>query len=343
MKVNTLNFWRVVFTFVIVLYHVTFKGNGLYIAVEFFFIVSGFLLCREYHKNTVKTSPVPYIKKRLTRFYPIAMVSFVIGFCFMVIQSNWSMGQIVKEFVNKVPEFFMLEGMNVVHIPLVNPPTWYLSVLLINSFLIYSMLYLNRKKYILIVAPVSIIVIYTYILSFFGATDTYSPIVSNFVNVGLIRGFAGMSLGCVIFEVGIKVQNSYNIEKMNPVIKIGEFLLFVFVIIYAFKWGRNSADIVLIGLIATGVLLSYLSMKPNIVQNNTVINYLAIRSYSIFVIHGILNVYIFDKIHWVGWNKYVVLVLFIALLIPCAELLYQFDRMVIINLRKFIFTHKLQK
>lgn len=79
---SSLDFWRIVFTYLIVALHYGYSV-GWKLGVEFFFILSGMLLAAEC--NIKKTGFKQYVWKRIRRLYPHYIFSF---FVFVLILDN---------------------------------------------------------------------------------------------------------------------------------------------------------------------------------------------------------------------------------------------------------------
>ena len=145
MKNNRIQFWRIVMTYVIAFYHLN-KAYGIYtsgyIAVEFFFIVSGFLLMEKLENcekdGFINITPINYTVKKFERFFPHSAVAFFVMFFAIGMSKGYVFKDWIKGFLTHLPELFLI---NMVGLPSgggvsYNDITWYLSALLIVGYFI---------------------------------------------------------------------------------------------------------------------------------------------------------------------------------------------------------------
>src|SRR5674476_53751 len=167
---NNVEFWRFIFTVIVCLFHFSgtyFSGksyfSGGYIAVEFFYILSGFLLMSSQTKSELspgsKRSAAKYTFERLKILYPHYIFSFAVIFAFAMMQSNKSLVDVSKNLLQSIWEITMLQ-MSGIRCSIYNQPTWYLSGLIIMGYLIYFLLNHCRKVFIELIAPFSIFLVY---------------------------------------------------------------------------------------------------------------------------------------------------------------------------------------
>ena len=189
MRIVSIDFFRFVFMLQICLWHLN-RCFGLmhrgYIAVEFFFILSGFFL---YKSSISKKSKgvLDYTLDKIQRYYP--------PFFIMIIPTllvTWN----EDAFLRTLNDLFFISNTGVFSKG-ANDTLWYLGVLVVGGGLIYAMLKHFKAIAISFVLPLLIILTYTYIfninngnLEFFGIYNCfYKP---------LWRGMAGMSLGVIL-------------------------------------------------------------------------------------------------------------------------------------------------
>lgn len=200
-KSTSIEGMRFIFMLIIILWHFS-RINPFthgYIAVDFFFILSGFLLWKSY--NNHKESPFKYTIRKIQRLYPQYVIAFVMAFILKA--KLWMKSDILDTLMNALSEFFMLHSMGI-YGSSINPPSWYVSVLLVGGALVYSCVYINKNLFINLLFPVIILISYTYLFGFNGSLEQFA--VDGFISQPLLRGVAGMSLGCVIAAVVYKLK-----------------------------------------------------------------------------------------------------------------------------------------
>lgn len=215
---------RVVFMIVICLWH--FRGvapsfNNGYIAVEFFFIVSGFLLYNSYC-NHPEISTYNYILKKIKVFYPAYIIMF---FPTMIIRwrewipSDYNLDGIVSVFNVVIRDIFLLGGLEIYGgIPL-NPPLWYITILLVGSYFLYTLLKIVGK-YTIHICSILVVLLYIYLFDVSNSLDCFSGIRFH----EIIRGIAGMSLGVLLSYIAVYK----NLRKSNRFVFISMTLIALF-------------------------------------------------------------------------------------------------------------------
>ena len=189
---------KIVCTLIIILHHTgIFYGvlNRGYIAVEFFFITSGFFLYRSYINNP-EVDTKHYFLKRAKRLYLEYWFAFVI-----LLIANLCMHSIpYTHWYSPLLELLLLQNIG---IPLenasMNYPCWYLSVLLFGGTIIYICLKKLSKEIFNFVAVVIVIGTYFILIS-------QSLYIEQWGTVGYIfylpfwRGMADMMIGILIYQ-----------------------------------------------------------------------------------------------------------------------------------------------
>lgn len=188
---HPINFFRFVFTIIIAFLHFrtisrTYLYSG-YIVVEFFFIISGYFLCHTCLNKNI--GAIKYLKERFRRFW---LKSIIIG----LLLTNYCV--VIKSDFNKIVQHFLsILAMLQATIPFNDNidavyPLWYLSVLIYGGFIIYVIITNLHKQYTIILLSL-IFVCYAYLFNTIN-------IESNKLMTPFIRGFAGISVGCLLYN-----------------------------------------------------------------------------------------------------------------------------------------------
>lgn len=189
MRVVSVDFFRFIFMLQICMWHMNRCFNLMYkgyIAVDFFFILSGFFIYRSSISSKSK-GVLNYTIGKVERYY-VPFIIMIIPTLLLTWDNN--------AFLRVLNDLLFISNTGVYGNG-VNDTLWYLSVLVVGGGLIYSMLKHFRNISVSFILPLLILMIYTYIfttnngnLEFFGIEKMcYKP---------LVRGIAGMSLGVVL-------------------------------------------------------------------------------------------------------------------------------------------------
>lgn len=103
-----------------------------------------------------------------------------------------------------------------------NQPTWYISALIIAGYLIYYLLSHHTKMYIELIAPFSIIFIYSFLSIKIGHVNVWIDDIL-FTKIALLRAFAGMSLGCMCYKVYEKLKTYAFYEKFYNILDLSRY------------------------------------------------------------------------------------------------------------------------
>lgn len=219
MKKNVaIEFLRFLFMLIIILWHfgrINPFSHG-YIAVDFFFILSGLFLYKSYSKNK-DSDAYSYTRHRCRRFYLEYLIVFLM--CFILKSKIWIKGgEITSTIVHSISEIFLLHGVGIFHSG-INPPTWYISVLLVGGFFLYSMLNINSKITLKFWIPLLVLCIYTIIFNdnqARGSIEVFN--VYGCFAMPLLRAIAGMGVGILLAYVNTRLHSV--IAKYRPLLNV---------------------------------------------------------------------------------------------------------------------------
>ncbi len=287
-KDNMISFWRVVFTFLIVLFHIFAQygvGSCWGISVEFFFIVSGWLLMAEVRRN--KLEPYEYLWKRIKRLYPEYLLMFIINAICMFFVGKYSHG----DFIWWIKGTGLREALMIHYWPwdealdLANGATWYISVMLVAGLLLYSLAKRCPKILMEIILPVIIISFLTYTFREYRSVQI-DAIIGVF-HVRFFRGFADMGIGMLLYELSGRIGE----RLKKTAVRVVGFTVLVFVAVVSKFWGQDNEYLYIL-LISIGVLISF-NTPLFIVKPAT--KFLDKISYSVFLHHNLFCFWLFPR------------------------------------------------
>ena len=293
-SLNAIVFWRIVFTYSIMILHYKSQHDihlGWYIAVEFFFVVSGWLLAMDVDKKDHDT--YSYCWHRIKRLYPEYFFAYWIA-----VVVAFSLSQ-AEEFVNFISwfiekgiyEMFMIHfwGWGIARADMVDVPTWYISVMLLAGIILYSAAkrFPNLLKEILL--PIIIVVFLTYSYRKYGNIQE-NKVSSIYLHLRLFRGMAEMGLGYLLYQLN-KVVKPY--IKNSNMLKAGGFVALLLVVLCSYNhFGKE--DFVYLAMICFGVIISFNTSLNFLGKYGRIImNYFGELSYSLFLSHNIFRKWIF--------------------------------------------------
>jgi len=292
-KNGYIEFWRFYFTIFVCLLHVRgdffrnadYFGGG-YIAVEFFLILSGILMMKSYENKP--TNPFQFTIRRLLRLYPHYIFSFIMLFILKTcIVRKLGIYNTLKKLIASIWEIFLLQ-MSGIEASLYNFPTWYISALFITGLFVYNLIYFNKEKYLYIV-PLIVLIIYGYYSRNVGNIDIWKTVTFN-INDGLIRSFAGMSLGCLCYFVIKKLNTCDFKESMILFLDLIQVILYMFVICCGIFKRRTQYDFICIIFLAIALIISFSQTKGVVsLFTSRFFAFLGNISYAIFLNHVLIR------------------------------------------------------
>lgn len=229
MKNYSVEALRFIFMLVIAIWHFS-RINPFthgYIAVDFYFLLSGYLLYGSYVRH--KYDALKYTVEKLKRFYPEYFLVFVIAFL-MKLNLLLRDGDAVTIFLNAIPEGLMINSVGV-YGGGVNPASWYVSVLMVGGGILYAVLHWNKNVALSIMFPLLVLFSYTYLMGFGGSLEQFAN--DGFISQSLLRGMAGMALGVVL--AALKERYSESLAKKRMVLDVACLLAVVVVCIVLFS------------------------------------------------------------------------------------------------------------
>lgn len=279
-KNNIIEFYRILFTFVICIYHVGFENkyniftHG-YACVEFFCILSGYLLYKTFERKGDKMGSIDYLAGRVKRLYPEYVFAAVVAIVFFgIVNPDFNPVMVITELL-MVQNVGLFSGGY-------NTPTWYISAMLAASVIIYGLLSVNRNLFVKVIAPLSVLCGYVYIFKTAGGLESW--IIAQFVSVMLLRVFCGLSLGVI---VAVLAENK-TVRKMNTCTAVLIETACLAFTVYGLIT-KNDYDSLLVfsfaGLVFSAVLQKgLLSMKP-FEKISGIIGKIALISYAMYLNH----------------------------------------------------------
>lgn len=205
-KFYSLDIANFAFTLMIAVFHFwalyQVNSRGGFIAVEFFFILSGFFLMKQYEAQDNEITPAQYIWRKIKKYFPHYIFSFLVVFLYRnIVDWGNSLTTILRNFLHQTPEVFMIYGtiLSDEKTPIYNSMTWYISVLLIVSYILWALLK-GHKSAVMAAAPVAVFWIYAYMYYSLETTNNWRTHVFEVFNYGMLRAVAGLLLGILVYQ-----------------------------------------------------------------------------------------------------------------------------------------------
>ena len=236
MRNGTIEFFRFVFAICIVLCHTsTFYqicGGGA-IGVEFFFIVSGFLLCKKYVDfDKPKISYRNIMKKKVGHIYVEYATSVMLAFILTQIVFFESYESALHGFGIYFENLFFMGGILGFPTDAILNLNWWLITMFIAMMLSLPLLKKASDMYLYILCPICSLVIYGYLSHAYGGLLVVMEYAfgSDFIYAGWLRALADFCMGGISFVVYNILSHMRLSEWKKRILTFLEMFGYIFVV-----------------------------------------------------------------------------------------------------------------
>lgn len=264
-KNGKIDFLKFIFAIIIMLHHGVQKILGLKVgyfiggslAVEFFFIVSGYLFMASISRMPERTLPVgietgKFMLRKFKGFYPEVAVAFVLAIVLEVIVDEKSFLTLLQ---TTLPNAFLLNmtgiGNNSLH-----GEFWYLSSMLLCMAILFPLL----RKYPHIMTRIILPLTAVFILGYFRVTSKHprSPLSwLDWTYKGNLRALAEIGIGVCLYPLVQKMQQIKFSTLAKILLSVLEWSLYICFIKYMYEEKASSLDFYYLLVCAVAILLSF--------------------------------------------------------------------------------------
>lgn len=302
-----LDFLKIVATILIVFHHyqqvtgayfdgvINFYGGKFYFGyvVEFFFIISGFLMyhyIQKIQRGGGELLFFQFMKKRALRLLPLVAISAVVYEILLLMyqhiyQQSW-FGISVTFWGTVITSLGIQEGWSLAN-PCVNNPTWYISVLLLCYVVFYFLTYVSGR---LKIPP-----IYTYVVMIFLGMGirTYG------INLPFLNGQAAR--GYYAFFFGVLLAYFINNRKISRKIEfasVASLIGITYLIINHYNFMAHGINYTMTFIFYPALIIAFLSNPMKQLFTSKVIGTLGKISFDVYIWHNpmFLLMYILIKV-----------------------------------------------
>lgn len=272
-RIVILDLVRTILATIVMLGHYDIGGFKHYcLAVDMFFILSGFVLANKYLNHNF--CPKKFIIDRIARIFPLFILIFLIKI-------------IIDYFILDKNHDILIILSNALLIPNdlinnINPISWSLGVefyVNITLLLLFFISYCNLNYRSISIKVLTIFIVLSYILLFNTINFEEKHLDSFYlVNYGTIRGIAGIGLGCITYII---LSNISNIKIINYLLLIIGFFIIEIITGYIKNYNKEFGLL----LFCLFIILSTKDVNFVNIINSKKFYHIDKISYPIYLIH----------------------------------------------------------
>lgn len=224
---GTIDFLKFLFALVVLIFHGRKLASGNefallqsgYLAVEFFFLVSGYLMMKSASRvpqnSLIGHETATFLSHKIKGLYPAILFAFLAAL--ITVLAIGLTPYTVETVLTSVWEIFLLR-MSGIQGMTINTITWYISAMLIAMLALYPLILKFRKNFGMLIAPFAAILLFGYLSQ---TGNLASPEKwMDFVYRGIPRALGGLCVGCVCYEIAEYL-------KKKPFTLLSRRLLFI--------------------------------------------------------------------------------------------------------------------
>ena len=302
-----------------VVYFHTYGGLG-YLAVDFFLVLSGFILSHRYLYSAKETTPLEFINHRIARLYPLHLYTLLV---FVLV--HWLMYWSMPEFPDGAL-FTFIQNLTLTQNIGLNPhgltwnyPSWSVSVeFWVNIPFIFLISRSTRSGVLFMLGTLGLVVLYIQ----HGQLNTQAENYFGILNSGLLRGIASFLLGILSYRVYLFYRDDWRVGKAATGLEIVCVL-----IIAGLLWSRGGDSMgmdIFVPYFALLLVAVFAFEQGWLSRALAKVAYLGEISYSVYLNHLVVLMVIRHIGVKQGWDKALILGLTLAVVLVYSHFTHRY-------------------
>ncbi len=295
----TIEFMRFVFCMLVILYHInnrldfelsghlSFFANGK-IGVEFFFLVSGWLMAKsalKYNEKPIVNSTKKFMYGKVMGVLPLHLLAFFTCYLMLAVRPTSRMLDKFTMLVNALPNLFFLQKSGILASKAIITPEWYIAAMLWMMLIIFPLILRFRDKFTKIACPIIAVLLLGYLMHDKGQLGGVNRFVfNNTVSKVYVRAFAEMCGGAFCFELSNALIR-FEFKKADKVfLTLVEGFCYLAPVLYSFTDLSTEYELYVYYMLAVAVTLSFSSVTYSaIIFNNALSIFLGKASLPLYM------------------------------------------------------------
>ena len=312
-----IDFWRLIFVALIVLTHTVFlasKGEsspfrGGYIAVEFFFVVSGFLMTESAGRvreaedgEMTDTGSMVFsiMKRKIKGIMPDLLLACAVAFAVRQFVSKPTAGEILKNAAESVYVPLLMDATRVRHYAVLGQ-VWYISAMMIvMPFFLYFLLKKENGFFKKAAVPVMYAMLMGILSMYAGNLNVTGKLgKTGFPYGALLRAMMGLAGGVMSHSIAESLKKTEFTGLGTFLITLAETGGYIAVIVLSAHFDRSQFDFLLAMVFIISVGITFSGQSSTCEFLNDILSKLRITKLGRYT----LNVYLYNNIfHYIDWK-----------------------------------------
>lgn len=296
-----IDFLKFLFAVIVLIHHsryVVGDKNSLFLggslAVEFYFLVSGYLMMASIRKLGARTQSLgaetgAFLLKKYKSFCPEILIVYVISFVVNYIASETTFFKLLATSFSDI----LLVGMTGLRVKCLNSAIWYLSSMLLCMAILYPLLRKFGDTALNIIIPILSLML----LGWFCGNKETPRNPSGWIGWtyrGNLRAFAELGIGACLYPIVKKLKKTDFTIFGRILLTIAEYACYTTVILYMYFEHASRMDYFNILLFALALIISFSQKGIDTAVFNGRFSWLGRFSFSVYLSHFFYSTHIAD-------------------------------------------------
>ncbi|MGN0483106.1 MAG: hypothetical protein ACI4HI_06110 [Lachnospiraceae bacterium] len=230
--------------------HFAFFPRG-YMGVEFFYLVTGFLMAKTIHKSLQNTEvqadigeeTFHFMVRKIKAILPYHLIAFGCLFVANIFLNHWSLKLIIKNFMNYFPNLLLIQklGYGVANL---NHVEWYISCMIFACMILYPICRKYYSMFVRVIAPVGGLMILGYFSHEFGTFAAGAGRWTGVCCAYLLRAMAEIALGAAAYEFALYLSKQNLTRRQRAGLTGLEVVCYILPLLFCISTVRACYEII---------------------------------------------------------------------------------------------------
>ena len=301
---ETIDLMKFVFILMIMCFHSGLVFHGGYIAVEFFFVVSGFLMAASMEKlpetsEDLGKETISFILHKAAGIFPYYLLAWILSLIITATANHYSLQLLLKTIFRSPYNVLMVEMAGNYDMGHRVQGSWYISAMLLAMLILFPLRRKNKNLFDYVMAPIFFLFFVGYCYQ--GKKGTGGMVVTYDQSLhmynGLLRGISELSLGSICYRVKEAFLSKTLQTRSRLLLTALEWGGYFSTIFCAFKYNRTDLDLAMLFWLSVSITISFSgkSLTSDIISGSA-FSFLGQYSLSIYLVHEVVKNQLIVKI-----------------------------------------------